>query len=116
MLGLLTVTGVLVLLLLVIDFKWGLCFYIAYMFLVPTQTIYIEGFVLTSIILHSIVLVAFFANTFIRKRTSQIVYKPLLPFIVLFALLLLLIPFQSYTTPLPYMLNTWRQNVMDSIF
>lgn len=115
MFQLLTIIGIIVIILLFCKFEWGICAFVAYLFLIPTQTIYIEGWRLTSTVLHLIVFSLFLFNLMKKKKIDKISYRFVYPFILLYILLALLIPIQINTMPFVLMINIWRQNIMDSV-
>lgn len=93
-----------------IKLKVGVAIYLAYLMLVPYMQIRLGGLTLSYNLVNLIFLIAFFVD-FRGRHKYRIDYKPLIPFIALYVGYLIIMMFSS-ETPLTYMFNKYRQNVM----
>lgn len=95
-----------------VKFRNGVAAYLAYIFLVPYMKLSIGGFVLQWNLINIIVLIAFFVHQKKQRiKLSKYDWRPLLPFVIYFGVLLLLMPFQD-DVPFSYAFDTWRMQVM----
>lgn len=108
-----TFLGFIILLIIVFSFvklKIGVAIYLAYLLLVPYMQIHFFGVTFSYNLVNLIFLVAFFVD-FRGRHKYRIDYKPLIPFAVLYGGYLIIMLFSS-DTPLAYMLEKYRQQVM----
>ena len=95
-----------------VKFRNGVAAYLAYIFLVPYMKLSIGGFVLQWNLINIIVLIAFFVHQKKQRiKLSKYDWRPLLPFVIYFGVLLLLMPFQD-DVPFSYAFDSWRMQVM----
>lgn len=102
----------LIILMLFLKLRIGICLYVAYMILVPYMNINI-GINLSWNMVNTLLLVAFFISCN-RGGKISITFKPFLPFVFLFIARLMEMPFQD-DVPLSYSLNLFRQELMNSL-
>lgn len=108
-----TILGFVIILIIAFSFiklKIGVAIYLAYLMLVPYMQIHFLGLTFSYNLVNLTFLIAFFVN-FRGRHKYQIDYKPLIPFAVLYGGYLIIMLFSS-DTPLPYMLEKYRQHVM----
>lgn len=107
------ILGIIIFLIIVFSFiklKIGVAIYLAYLMLVPYMQIHFGGLTFSYNLVNVIFLIAFFIE-FRGRHKYQIDYKPLTPFFFLYVGYLIIMIFSS-DTPLSYMLNKYRLQVM----
>lgn len=107
------ILGIIIILIIFFSFlklKIGVAIYLAYLMLVPYMQISFGGLTFSYNLVNLIFLVAFFIEFKVRHK-YKIDYKPLIPFFILYASYLIVIICSS-GTPLSYMMDKYRQNVM----
>lgn len=107
------ILGIVIFLIIIFSFiklKVGVAIYLAYLMLVPYMQIHFLGLTFSYNLVNLIFLIAFFVD-FRGRHKYRIDYKPLIPFIALYVGYLIIMMFSS-DTPLTYMLDKYRQNVM----
>lgn len=90
--------------------KTGVLMYLCYFLLIPVINVYVGSFGLQRNMVNLVLLIAFF----VRKKNLQLDAEIFYPFILLFFLQLLEIPFQT-AIPTDVQLNAWRQDCMSSV-
>ena len=93
-------------------FRIGVAAYLAYIFLVPYMKVDIGGFTLQWNLINILFLVAFFLHR--QRHVEEYVeydWRPLLPFVIYFAVSLLMMAFQD-GLPFSDAINTWRMHAM----
>lgn len=93
-----------------IKLKIGVAIYLAYLMLVPYMQIHFGGLTFSYNLVNLIFLITFFIE-FRGRHKYKIDYKPLTPFFFLYVGYLIIIIFSS-DTPLSYMVDKYRQQVM----
>lgn len=102
-----SILTILILVLFFIKLRIGICFYIAYLFLVPYCKLNIAGISFSWNLLNCALLGAFILNLIKKSSLSKFEFKPYIPFILLYVLLLIEIPFQD-SVPFSHQINQWR--------
>lgn len=97
-----------------VKFRIGLCLYIVYIFIVPYCNIKFGGVSFGWNLINSVLIFAYCLDCIRKCGKIQFVYKPFIPFLILYGLLLLEMPFQS-GVPLDYAINIWRLDVFNLI-
>ena len=99
-----------------LNFRIGLCSYVAYFILVPYMKIPFGGIVLQWNFVNLLVLFALFFDIIKKKIsiTKSIKYKPFIPFFLFYACFLLIMPFQNGVDN-GYQLQSFRLDVMSLI-
>lgn len=97
-----------------IDIRIGIAGYLAYSILVPIPDITLGGFRIGDNLVRFAFLFAFIYDIKFKKH-KKLDWMPLLPFIIYFAIMLLIIPMQTETS-VSWNLNSWRVQVMSTLF
>lgn len=95
------------------NLKWGVVLFLLYMVLVPYVKLRFGGIELGQNLFNFAFLVSYFV--YVKKYRVRTDWKPLLPFVIYFAAILFIMPFQTHV-PLEVMLNSWRLNIMGTLF
>lgn len=104
------------LLVLVLSFwnlKWGVVSFLTYMVLVPYMKLRFGGFELGQNLFNLAFLASYFF--YAHKHKVRTDWKPLMPFVVYFIATLCIMPLQNYV-PFGVMLNSWRVDIMGTLF
>lgn len=104
----------LILLFFFLKFRIGLCVYIAYIFIVPYCNLNIGGVSFSWNLINTALLLAYCIDCKRRCGKIRFVYKPFIPFFLLYGLLLLEMPFQS-GVPIDSAFNMWRLDIFNMI-
>lgn len=92
--------------------EWGVSLFLAYLILVPVMRFSFNGLELGENIFNFIFLFGYFSHA--NKRGYKTQWKPFIPFLTYFFLLLVIMPFQG-EVPLNIMLNQWRVDIMRTL-
>ena len=114
MLAIQTLLTITILVLFFAKFRLGLCVYIAYIFLVPYCNINIGGLSLGWNLINTALLLAYCIDCSRKYGKIHFVYKPFIPFFILYGLLLLEMLFQD-GVPIEYAINKWRLDLFNLI-
>ncbi len=105
---LLTIWVLLIIFLAFFNLKYCVCFYMAYMILVPFLNINIGGISLQYNLVNTVIVIGFVVKYY--NSLKHIDFRSFKSFIFLYVFYLVMMPLQSF--PLSISLNSWRINVM----
>jgi len=103
-----------ILLLCFINIRWGTVLFLVYSLLIPIASITIGTLHIGDNVVKTTLVLSLIYN-FKLKHNYKFSWKLLMPFVVYFIIEILIIPFQS-ETPMGSMLNSWRFDVMSTLF
>lgn len=103
-----------ILILFFIKFRIGVCIYLAYFFLVPYCKLNIGGITFSWNLINAVLFVAYCIDCNKKIGGIKFAYKPFVPFMLLYVLLILEIPFQD-GVPINYAMNGWRLAIFNLV-
>jgi len=103
-----------ILLLCFINIRWGTVLFLVYSLLIPIASITIGTLHIGDNVVKTTLVLSLIYN-FKLKHNYKFSWKLLMPFVVYFIIEILIIPFQS-ETPISWMLDKWRFEIMRTMF
>ena len=113
LLTILTIWVLLIFALSIIDLKWGVVAFLAYLFLVPVGNLQFDTVKIGENVVYTVFLVIYLYKTY--RNQYKIDYKPFIPFLVYYICILLEMPFQNGVGT-STMLQLWRSNIQGILF
>ncbi len=93
-------------------YEWGISIYFLYLFLVPFYYLYFGSFIIGENLFSLIILIVFIIWSLNKGGVNKICLSIISPFLFLFIIQAILIPFHSSKMPLSAQLNVFRIDIM----